>query len=326
MDKTKIEWTRGDDGSPGYTFNPWWGCMRVSPACEHCYAETFSKRIGGSPWAKGNHWGPKGLRTIASAKQWAEPLRWARLAKAAGTRARVFCGSMCDYLEDETGDSLDNPTLKDARSRLWDLIEQTADDLDWLLLTKRAHALRYVPEEIARRCWMGVTVEDQRRAEERIPHLLAVPARVRFLSCEPLLGPVQFLPSWVAGYDYADCRRVVAPRIDWVIVGGESGSAARPFRIEWARELVEQCRSAGVACFVKQLGADPRVNYYDDQAREWFDRVGFEWPDPIGWSEHDGQPQLDAVVSIRGPNWKKGGDIEQFPPELRVREFPKETP
>jgi protein gp37 len=254
-DKTGIEWT-------DHTFNPWWGCARVSPACEHCYAETFAAR-----W--GVKWGVKADRRIASAKIWDDPLRWNRAAEKACVRRRVFCASMADVFEART-------ELYAHRSRLFDIVTHTPN-LDWQLLTKRiGHVCDMVPAHWMRggwpcNAWIGTTVEDQRRADERIPHLLALPAPVRFLSCEPLLGPVDIdkhmrcpycaYTAFDAAYhmDHHICTArnadaAVPPAINWVICGGESGPGARPMHPDWARSLRDQCKAAGVPFFFKQWG------------------------------------------------------------------------
>lgn len=227
---SKIEWTH-------HTFNPWWGCQRVSPGCEHCYAETFSKRVGLKLW------GPTNERRFFGDKHWAEPLKWNRDAERSGERRRVFCASMADVLDDR-------PELVDPRARLQSLIIDTPW-LVWLLLTKRPqNALRLLSEDFIpmgvwpANVWLGTTVEDQTRARERIPHLRDTDAPVRFLSCEPLLGPVTLSPVELAG-------------VHWVIVGSESGPGARPMAIEWARSLVNQCVDAGVPVHVKQI-ANPK--------------------------------------------------------------------
>ena len=183
-ERTAIGWT-------DHTFNPWWGCERVSPGCQHCYAETFAKRTGHDVWGK--HTPRRGF----GEKHWAEPLRWDRDAATAGRPALVFCASMADVFEDR-GD------LDESRARLFDLIERTPN-LIWQLLTKRPERVAALlptrwlpPAEWPDRVWtgppnvwIGTTVEDQKRADERIRHLVAIPAPVRFLSCEPLLGRVR---------------------------------------------------------------------------------------------------------------------------------------
>lgn len=168
---SKIAWT-------DHTFNPWWGCVRVSPGCQQCYAETFAERVGQKVW------GADAPRRFFGETHWREPLTWAArvrikaLATGALVKERVFCASMADVCEDRRD-------LDHWRDKLWGTIELTADALDWLLLTKRPENLRrLVPEDILGRCWVGTTAEDQQRADERIPHLLATPAAVRFVSAE----------------------------------------------------------------------------------------------------------------------------------------------
>ena len=217
-----IEWTN-------HTFNPWWGCTKVSPACDHCYAEVWAKRTGHDVW------GAKGQRRFLSDATWEQPLRWDRAAARSGRRMRVFCASMADVFEWGHG-------LRAARDRLWALIERTPH-LDWLLLTKRPHLVRRLAPWNGRwpaHVWLGTTVENQRFAAKRIPFLLDIPCRVRFLSCEPLLGPVD-LSGWI-------------DELHWVIAGGESGGGARPTHPGWIRGLREQCIDAGVAFHFKQWG------------------------------------------------------------------------
>ena len=229
-ERTEIAWT-------DHTFNPWIGCARVSPGCQHCYAETLTKRTGMAVW------GVKGTRNVTSDAYWRQPLKWDRAAAAAGRPALVFCASLADVFEDR-------PDLDEPRRRLFDLIEQTPH-LVWQMLTKRPeHAFRLAwlagwrdvwPENV----WIGTTVEDQQRCDERLPALIEIPARVRFLSCEPLLGAVDLTPwisHWHSGF------------VHWVIVGGESGPGHRPLDVDHARSLVEQCEAAAVPVFFKQVG------------------------------------------------------------------------
>lgn len=217
-----IEWTH-------HTFNPWWGCTKVSPACKHCYAETWAKRVGQDLW------GAKSDRRFFTEAHWKEPLKWNELARHAGERHRVFCASMADVFEART-------ELNEWRERLWELISKTPN-LDWLLLTKRPQRVKdHVPwtTEWPSNVWLGATVESQRWAEERIPELLANRAHVHFLSCEPLLGPVN-LTQWKAG-------------VDWVIAGGESGHYARPTHPNWITSLRDQCIEFEIAFHFKQWG------------------------------------------------------------------------
>jgi protein gp37 len=236
MQNSKIEWT-------DHTFNPWWGCQRVSPGCEHCYAETLAHRYNFKVW------GPAKTtnRRMMSENYWKQPARWNKAAEAAGTRPRVFCASMADVFEEHA-------EVEEARERLRELIDDTPN-LDWLLLTKRPENVMFMVGDwaythvgIPRNVWIGTSVEDQKRADERIPHLLKIPAKVRFLSCEPLLGPVDL--GNVRGYP----RWLVMDKLHWVIVGGESGPGARPMSADWARSLRDQCNAAGVAFHFKQWG------------------------------------------------------------------------
>lgn len=222
-----IEWTH-------HTFNPWWGCTKVSPACLHCYAELWAKRMGKRVW------GPEAPRRFFTDAHWKEPLAWNEEATAARRRERVFCASMADVFERRS--ELDTP-----RERLWKLIEDTPA-LDWLLLTKRPQNIgSMVPwtKEWPKNVWLGTTVENQLWADKRLPLLLQHPAAVRFLSCEPLLGPID-LSKWIG-------KRGLHP-IDWVIAGGESGPKARPMHPDWATGLLRQCEQNEIAFHFKQWG------------------------------------------------------------------------
>ncbi|PWC92999.1 phage Gp37/Gp68 family protein [Azospirillum sp. TSO5] len=219
---SKIEWTT-------HTFNPWWGCLKVSPACKHCYAESWAKRTGHDIW------GVNAERRFFGDKHWSEPLKWNADAAGAEIRPRVFCASMADVFEDRRD-------LDTARDRLWSLIEGTPN-LDWLLLTKRPEmvsALAPWKEKWPENVWLGTTVENQTWADERLPKLAEIPAAVRFISAEPLLGPLD-LGNWIS-------------TIDWVITGGESGPKARPSSPSWFRDLMNQCMAADVSFHFKQWG------------------------------------------------------------------------
>lgn len=246
-ENSKIEWTH-------HTFNPWRGCTKVSAGCKHCYAETLSGRNPGTLGI----WGKHGTRVIASESYWRQPLKWNRDAERAGERRRVFCASLADVFEGpESMPAEAWPLVQAARARLFELIKATPW-LDWLLLTKRPKFIAVMlPADWDQgypNVWLGTSVENQAAADKRIPELLAVPAAVRFLSCEPLLGPVD-LSAWLweeAGPEWAG--RNPAPGIDWVIAGGESGGGARPMHPNWARGLRDQCVEAGVAFLFKQWG------------------------------------------------------------------------
>lgn len=307
-DTSKIAWTDS-------TFNPWIGCAKVSAACKHCYAEsdTFARRSRANGLEL---WGVDAARHVTSDGYWRAPLRWNIDAEKAGVRRRVFCASLSDVFEDRK--DLDVP-----RARLFTLVRQTPW-LDWLLLTKRPENARRLwsmaalashgwdqanePPVWAPNVWLGTTVEDQASAEERIPHLLSVPAKLRFLSMEPLLAPVDlwaFLKGSIRDKSLAALGSPPMPGVDWVIVGGESGSHARPFELAWARDLVRQCRAAGVAPFVKQIGAcasDPENG--------------------IAGAKLVVNPDAADLVSKRLVD-PKGGDMSEWPHDLQIREFPR---
>jgi protein gp37 len=216
---SNIEWTHD-------TFNPWWGCVKVSPACDHCYAERFSNR-----WVKPTLWGSNAPRRFFGDKHWQQPLRWNKAALKAGERRRVFCASMADVFEDRSD-------LVSYRARLFEIIAETSQ-LDWLLLTKRPeNIIRMLPCPLPRNAWLGTTAENQVAWDIRLPLLLAVPAAVRFVSAEPLLGPITMNGN--------------IP--DWLIVGGECGPGARPIESAWVESLCEQCSRDKVPFFFKQWG------------------------------------------------------------------------
>lgn len=239
--QTKIEWAT-------HTFNPWVGCTKVSPACDHCYAEGWAKRTGNA-----DLW--KGERRRTAAANWRQPIKWNEAARAAGERHRVFCASLADVF--------DNQVSEEWRADLWRLIRATPD-LDWLLLTKRPQNItKMLPSEAMQRAsapwpwpnvWLGTTAENQAEADRRIPHLLATLAAVRFISAEPLLGPVDLGFLEPCDHVRRSCEEIGCWRaLDWVIVGGESGPNARPMEESWAEDIRDQCKTAGVAFFMKQM-------------------------------------------------------------------------
>ncbi|PIF29385.1 protein gp37 [Acidovorax sp. 56] len=260
-ENTKIEWC-------DHTFNPWEGCQKVSPGCDNCYAEARNTRFGGGTAI---NWGPGAPRRRTSATNWALPKRWDAQADAFmtqhGHRQRVFCASLADVF--------DNAVPVQWRRDLFDLIAATPN-LDWLLLTKRIGNARSLYSEAyldsARawpdNVWIGATIVNQAEADRDIPKLLDVPARVHFLSMEPLLGPVDLTHIEVFSGDAeiyplkgtTDCvddegaPTDDVPALDWVIVGGESGPGTRPMHPDWARSLRDQCADAGVPFLFKQWG------------------------------------------------------------------------
>lgn len=253
---TKIEWT-------DHTFNPWEGCQKVGPGCDHCYAETRNARFGGGVAI---NWGPGAPRRRTSEGNWRKPLAWNAAHDAYfaehGHRQRVFCASLADVF--------DNAVEPQWRHDLFSLIQSTPN-LDWLLLTKRIGNVEKMVDSTVwmacRNIWLGATVVNQEEADRDIPKLLAVPAAKRFLSMEPLLGPVSLSVIDINGdceiYPLKGTTECVnseheptddIPALDWVIVGGESGNGARPMHPDWARSLRDQCQAAGVPFLFKQWG------------------------------------------------------------------------
>lgn len=232
--KTGIAWT-------DHTFNAWIGCQKVSDGCKHCYAEhsTPTRRAR----ARGLElWGPGSARMPLSEAYWSAPHKWNADALMAGQRRRVFCSSLADVFED-------HPHVVGHRERLFEVIKLTPA-LDWQLLTKRPENVPgMVPGSWMSRhwpfnAWMGTTTENEANLQERARHLLNIPAHIRFLSAEPLLGPLALRP-WRGAFH-------------WVILGGESaqgGARARPCDIGWIRYALRDCKAEGVPVFVKQLGA-----------------------------------------------------------------------
>jgi protein gp37 len=278
-ENSKIEWC-------DHTFNPWIGCTKVSEGCAHCYAENSTRaRVlrhqGHETWGRGS------ARSLTTDDYWKQPLKWEKaqakhqsFMNGTAERPRIFCASLADWLDDEV------PLAWLAR--LIDLIRLTPH-LDWLLLTKRPQnfqprltkLLRQFPrtgltlDEAMQRqridnmlqgwqgitysapevgienYWIGTTVENQARADERIPQLLSIPAKVRFLSCEPLLGQLELFDT-ATGWPFYDLEGLRT--LHWIIAGGESGPKARPMHPDWARTLRDECSGASVPFLFKQWG------------------------------------------------------------------------
>lgn len=313
-EQTNIEWATS-------TWNPWEGCTKVSPGCANCYAEARNRRD------KLDNWGPGKPRRRTSATNWKLPRRWDdAFCENHGPelrlpRPRIF-PSLCDWLDDE----VPIEWLADFLLLIYD-----TPHLDWLLLTKRPENWRsrlaaalewmrtpaghtgafiFVEDWLRTECpnipanvWVGTSVEDQERANERIPALLQIPARLRFLSVEPLLGAVALravgkkqpqINALNGGWSVPrnGGRPLDGHRgIDWVTIGGESGPGARPCNIKWIRDIVQLCQFIPVPVFVKQLGAFA----WFSEARP---RTGKKFLHP------------------------KGGDMAEWPADLRVRQFP----
>lgn len=293
---TGIEWT-------DTTWNPVTGCTKTSPGCDHCYAEQITNRFHGT----------NSFATVTLHPQRLDaPLRW-RSAR------RVFVNSMSDLF---------HPRVPDEFLTRVFAVMATTPRHTYQILTKRHARMRSLlsPGQVGTagffndikeampewthpdpqgwplpNVWLGVSVEDQKRAQSRIPALVQTPAAVRFLSCEPLLGPVD-LGAWLGSLHRCpgelmapgsvparahtiDC--CTSPALDWVIIGGESGPGARPMHPDWAHALLTQCQAAGVAVFVKQLGT--------------------------AWAQTHGHYRTD----------RKGADPTQWPAALRVRDYPR---
>jgi len=298
--KTSIEWTRNADGTAGKTWNPVRGCSIVSPGCHHCYAMKQAHRFSGAGKAyegltKQTKAGPQWtgvVRTVESALL--EPLSWRK-------PARVFVNSMSDLFHEDVPDAFIDrvfAVMALAPRHTFQILTKRAERMHAYFTRQDSHGFQRhsningaiwstlgtrLGSNIHHggnwRCrlplpnvWLGVSVEDQQRADERIPLLLETPAAVRFVSAEPLLGPIDFtlcghrVAGWdedwrynvLSGEEWAGPRDEHAERsqhLDWVIVGGESGPGARPCALEWIESVVSQCKAAGVGCFTKQLGA-----------------------------------------------------------------------
>lgn len=268
---TKIEWAT-------HSLNFWEGCTKVSPGCANCYAEARNARFGGG---KAPNWGAGAPRRLTSVSNWMQADRWDRMARASGERPRVFVNSLADILDPEV------PI--EWLAKAYDVMRRCTA-LDFLLVTKRpelwtertqaAHDAVCLADPVLglwltdwiegtapRNVWVGVTVEDQARADARLPELIEIPAAVRFLSVEPLLGLVG-LGYWLT--------EPVVPQVHWVIVGGESGHRARAMHPKWVREIRDECALAGVPFFFKQWGEWLPASQHNRETRGG---AVFEWSD-----------------------------------------------
>lgn len=319
-ENTKIEWC-------DHTFNPWEGCQKTGPGCDHCYAEQHNARFGGGVAV---NFGPGAPRRRTSVANWRKPLKWnanacwfvqcntcgwrgeSKGATCSGchgcdtspARQRVFCASLADVF--------DNAVDPQWRADLFSLIERTPN-LDWLLLTKRIGNVRGMLAELAHgsdpdlslldmmplpNVWIGATIVNQAEADRDIPKLLELPARVRFLSMEPLLGPVDLeRPRPGPDLDQGGGRMICQPwliqsGINWVIVGGESGPGARPMHPDWARSLRDQCQAAGVPFLFKQWGhwqiASRANGHYDSDMAS----------NSAVWLDHDGTTAKPSALGM----------------------------
>jgi len=339
---TKIEWTDA-------VWNPVTGCSKVSAGCKNCYAEGVANRF----------WGERKFTDVRCHEDRLDvPLRWRK-------PRRVFVNSMSDLFHDDVRDDFIDrvfATMQLAPHHTFQILTKRPERMRDYMTTRvvgESQGMTYgdrirlvgcklleaMPNRLANatckrvgsvsqhptpwplpNVWLGVSCEDQRAADERIPLLLETPAAVRFVSVEPLLERVNLWPWDSDPKTYA----LVGPRkrrrattcapdiegvdrmpasLDWVIVGGESGPGARPCDVAWIRSIVRQCKESSVPVFVKQLGRHPRGDRFD------MSEASFVCVDAAGWSEHDGRR-----LPLRD---RKGGDTAEWGDELRVREFPR---
>ncbi len=339
-DRTSIEWTStvNADGSvtPGATWNPVRGCTKVSPGCANCYAETFAERFRGVP----GHPYEQGFDLRLVPEKLMEPLKWKK-------PRRIFVNSMSDLFQDGVPDQFITDVFGIMALAHWHtfqvLTKRPQRMLDYLragdhgilrqfmLLqqnggTSTREVFRAL--DIKRRddiewrwplpnIWLGVSVENQAMYDKRIGDVLRTPAAVRFLSIEPMLGPIDMRMGGASMPDYS--AHDPLPQIDWVIVGGESGHGARPFEPRWARSIVRQCRAARVPVFVKQLGA----HVLDRNDAGFEGDTDTSWPMDTPYREdlsgfRDGYQGAPVRILLK----KKGGHPFEWPVDLRVREFP----
>ncbi len=229
MSATTIEWT-------DQTWNPVDGCDKVSPGCDHCYAEAIATRFAGGKAY------PNGFKVTLHPERLSHPLHWRK-------PRRVFVNSMSDLFHDQIPDEF----IAD----IWDVMG-AAPQHTFQILTKRPARMRSLLKHwlTLPNVWLGVSAENQRWADIRIPTLAETPAAIRFISAEPLLGPINLTDH--------------LPGLDWVIAGGESGRHARPMHPDWPRSIRDQCQAAGVAFLFKQWGGrTPKAGGRDLDGRTW---------------------------------------------------------
>lgn len=354
-ENSKIQWTH-------HTFNPWRGCTKVAPGCKNCYADVQAKRNPGtlgiwgdsgtrvvaaeSMWREPLKWNRKaeqeGVRQRVFCASMADVFEdWqGNMVSHRGIPLHFGAAwgveGQC-YVESELLIGKSIVRMEHVRRRLFDLIDQTPN-LDWLLVTKRPENIVRMwpqvmypldettfPEKKYRdNVWLLTSVATQEDANKNIPELLKCRklCPVLGISAEPLIEKLNLHP-WLCKYGNPDnpggwadsiCRP--SEKLDWVIVGGESGSKARPCNIDWIRSIVDQCQDASVPVFVKQLGA---VSYVNNSSERW------DWPGEPGWTVggtiHD-DSNIHRIQTVFHLNDRKGGNPDEWPEELCVRQFP----
>ena len=308
MSMTSIEWT-------DCTWNPVRGCSRVSEGCRNCYAERIAARFSNAGSVEAGEFvgfaertpaGPRWTGRVELIKsKLQEPLHWKK-------PRRVFVNSMSDLFHESLPD--------DAILEVFRVMQDCPQHI-FQVLTKRPENMRRfmaewegesIWEGPVQNVWLGVSVEDQKTADERIPLLLQTPAAVRFVSYEPALGPVCLLNYLLYGpWSAVNVKPPTSRGLDWVICGGESGPGARPFDIAWARSVRDQCKAAGGAFFMKQLGAHPFIQGCGDN---WL-ATSEHWP--------HSKTLWDGSRAYTDLSSRKGGSMEEWPEDLRIREFPE---
>lgn len=298
-------------------------CESVGPGCAYCYSDTNNHRClpangTGLPFDRRSR---ELVEPFIDEKIGDQPFNW----KAP---RRIFVENQSDlfgeWWPDEFIARVFN-TMAECPQHTFQVLTKRAERMARILGGPKHHHL-WTPKmwhrEVLPNVWLGVSVENQEYADKRIPLLLQTPAAVRFVSYEPALGPVNFMRRYgkiemsparmsaAALEAGAACEFVeYVPRLDWIIIGGESGPKAREFNLEWARETVRQCKAAGVACFVKQMGSNPFLHMERSVHEE---RPGLKF--------HMEQLEIDRTISF---NDGHGGDPSEWPADLRVREFPE---
>ena len=300
---TKIEWCKNKDGGQGKTWNPVTGCTKISPGCQNCYAERMAKRLRG----RCGYDADEPFRVTLHPERLEEPLRWRK-------PSMVFVCSMGDLFHDDVPDEFIH--------RVFATIGQCPQHI-FIILTKRPKRMKAFIEDyyayespsgdeqgvyVQPNLWLGVTAENQEMADKRIPILLQIPAAVRFVSVEPMLGPINLRKwlfyqmrctkckdtGWVTGLERpclwcnpgGEFRSSVSPaekfkpKLDWVICGGETGPDARPMHPDWARSLRDQCQEAGVPFFFKQWGEYIHASQTPDNMTNYDPEYFYEreWP------------------------------------------------
>ena len=269
---SKIEWT-------DKTWNPVTGCTKISPGCIHCYAERMAKRLAGR---FGYPAAPHEFDVTLRPDRLQQPLGWAK-------PRRVFVCSMSDLFHHEVPFRF--------QEDVWTVMASCRQHI-FQVLTKRPRLMSQAVSALVNRgsgildnVWAGASIENQEQADKRIPALLQTPAAVRFVSLEPLLGPIDLCRPWGQGIG-----ELMIESLDWVIVGGESGPGARPMDPQWARDILRQCADAGLPCFMKQMGSvwAVRTNPFDDR-----------------------------LTNVRQQGDTKGTRMKYWPEDLRIREYPE---